>query len=314
MSETVAARTALRTALRLRQSGVLLFSLTPPRRGESTDRIREIAAVTLRRLDALDLDGLILYDLDDEADRNPAERPFPYLPTLDPGRYHAEYLHGWDREAIIYRCVGKYGERELRTWLAGVDPSQVLSVFVGPSSGDKEVRTGLRRAHELRREVNPGLVTGAVVISERHARRQDEHRRMLTKQELGCDFFVSQVVYDIAATKNLISDYAHECRTRGLDPRPVIFTLSLCGSPRTLEFLSWLGVEVPRWLQQSIRHAGDPLGESFRQVRHIARDLTGFCDHLGVPHGFNIESVSIRKAEIEAATELTAEVAALLNR
>ncbi|GIF17773.1 hypothetical protein BJ973_009262 [Actinoplanes tereljensis] len=310
MSDLVAAQT-LRTALRRRRSGVLLFSLTPPRRSESEDRIREIAAVTLERLTALDLDGLILYDLDDEADRNAAERPFPYLPTLDPGRYHAEFFGGWDRQSIIYRCVGKYDEQELRTWLTHADPNRVLSVFVGPSSGDKAVRTGLRRAHELRRELNPDLVTGAVAISERHARRQDEHLRMLAKQDLGCDFFVSQVIYDIAATKNLISDYAHECRTRGIEPRTVIFTLSLCGSLKTLEFLRWLGVEVPRWLQQSISHAGDPLGESFRHVLHIARDLAGFCEDLGVPHGFNIESVSIRKAEIEAAAELATEVAAL---
>lgn len=286
---------------------MLVFSVTPPKLDTAEERIKEIAEVTLDRLAALDIDGLILYDIDDESDRRP-DRVFPYLPTLDPGRYHAEYLTGWRQPTIIYRCVGKYSEDELTGWMTGTD-DQVMSVFVGPSSGGKEVRTTLRRAQELRAEVRPGLPLGAVVIPE----RAGEHLRMLTKQERGASFFVSQVVYHVNAMKNLLSDYFYECRERGATPRTMIFTLSLCGSLRTLEFVRWLGVDVPRWLENSIRHSDDPLAESYRQCVAIARDLIDFCEHLGLPYGFNIESVSIRKAEIQASTELAAEVGRMLR-
>ncbi|WP_328466478.1 5,10-methylenetetrahydrofolate reductase [Actinoplanes sp. NBC_00393] len=289
-------------------SGVLLFSITPPRRSATEERVKEIAEVTLDRLSRLDLDGLILYDIDDESDRNPEERPFPYLPTLDPAHYYTGYLSGWRQPVIIYRCVGKYAEDELRTWMTGADPS-VLGVFVGASSGSKVVRTGLRRAQELRAETRPDLPLGAVVIGE----RRDEHLRMLAKQERGTSFFISQVIYHVNETKNLISDYFYECRTRGVEPRTIIFTLSLCGSLKTLEFVRWLGVDVPRWLENSIRHAPDPLAESYRQCVAIANDLATFCEHLGVPYGFNVESVSIRKAEIEASTHLATEIASLLR-
>jgi hypothetical protein len=294
-------------------SGMLLFGLTPPRRSETEQRVKEIAEATLGRLAGLDLDGLILYDIDDESDRNPGERPFPYLPTLDPARYYAEHLGGWDRPTVIYRCVGKYHEQDLRDWLRQADPQRALGVFVGPSSGDKPVRTDLRRAHAARQEVCPDLPLGGVVIGERHTRRGDEHLRMLTKQERGCTFFVSQVIYHVNETKNLVSDYFYECRARGGTPRTVIFTLSLCGSLKTLQFLRWLGVDVPRWLQNSIRYAGDPLTESYHQALQIARDLIDFCEHLGVPYGFNVESVSIRKAEIAATTELAADISTLLR-
>ncbi|GID44530.1 hypothetical protein Aca07nite_18050 [Actinoplanes capillaceus] len=303
-------RPPLRQLLAEARSGVLVFSITPPRSHATEDRISEIAEVTLKRLGALDLDGLILYDIDDESDRNPDERPFPYLPTLDPARYYSRHLAaGWREPVIIYRCVGKYPEDELRGWLAGAG-EQMLTVFVGASSGGKPVHTGLRRAQELRNEVRPDLPLGAVVIGE----RRDEHLRMLAKQELGVGFFVTQVIYHLNDTKNLLSDYYLECRERGVDPRTVIFTLSLCGSLKTLEFVRWLGVDVPRWLENAIRHSPDPLAESYRQCMLIARDLIDFCEHLGIPYGFNIESVSIRKAEIEATTELATEVATLLNR
>jgi hypothetical protein len=291
------------------RSGVLLFALTPPRRSAPAERVKEIAAVTLDRLAPLDVDGLVLYDIDDESDRNPAERPFPYLPTLDPATYYADHLGDWDRPVVIYRCVGKYAPAELGAWLRGCDAGRVLSVFVGPSSGAKPARTDLRAAQALRGSLRPELPLGGVVISE----RADEHLRMLAKQERGCTFFVSQVVYDVNETKNLVSDYFYACAARGVPPRTVIFTLSLCGSLKTLEFLRWLGVEVPRWLRDSLSHAGDTLAESYRQTTAIARDLADFCAHLGMPYGFNVESVSIRKAEIEATTDLAAEVAALLR-
>jgi hypothetical protein len=167
------------------RSGVLLFGILPPRRSATPERVREIAEITIGRLAGLDLDGLILYDIDDESDRVAGERPFPYLPTLDPAEFHADHLGAWDRPAVIYRCVGKYAEDELRSWLRDTDPERVLSVFVGPSSGDKPVRTDLRRAQSLRAEIRPELPLGAVVIPERHARRGDEHLRMLAKQENG---------------------------------------------------------------------------------------------------------------------------------
>jgi 5,10-methylenetetrahydrofolate reductase len=189
----------------------------------------------------------------------------------------------------------------------------VLSVFVGASSGGKPVRTDLRRAHAQREEVRPDLPLGAGVISERHARGGDEHLRMLTKHERGCSFFISQVVYDLNATKTLVSDYFYGCRERGVTPRPLIFTLSLCGSAKTLEFLQWLGVDVPRWLENTLRHSPDPLADSYRECLAIARDPHDFCRRLGVPHGFHVESVSIRRAEIEAATQLAAELGSLLR-
>ena len=295
------------------RSGVLLFGITPPRQSTTPERRKKIAAVTLERLSALDIDGLILYDITDESDRNASDRPFPYLPTVDPASFHAEHLGAWDRPVVIYRCVGKYHEDELRAWLHGADPGRVLSVFVGASASDQAVRTSLRRAQELRAEIRPELPLGAVVISERHARSGDEHHRMLAKQERGCGFFISQVTYDVGGTKNLISDYFYACREKAVPPRPMIFTLSLCGSEKTLDFLTWLGVDVPRWLANALRHAPDPLEESYRECLAIARDLRAFCLRLGMPYGFHVESVSIRKAEIEGATRLAAELGTLLR-
>ncbi|MEU5538643.1 5,10-methylenetetrahydrofolate reductase [Streptomyces sp. NPDC020362] len=292
------------------EGGVLLFGITPPRLSTTPERIREITAATLARLDFLDVDGLALYDIADESDRNPAERPFPYLPTIDPAVYHAEYLGGWNRPAVIYRCVGKYTEAELRTWLQMADTDRVLSVFVGASSKGKAVRTGLSEAQALRLDARPDLLLGGVAITE----RPEEHQRLLAKQQAGCAYFISQVIYNADAAKTMVSDYYYACRERQLEPKPVLFTLSVCGSVKTLAFLKWLGVDVPRWLENSLRHADDTLAESYQHCLANARDLIAFCRKLGMPFGFLVESVSIRRVEIEASVALAAELGGLLGR
>ena len=289
-----------------REGEFLLFAMTPPRQAASAERAQEIADVTLERLRSLELDGLVLYDIDDESTRNPEERPFPFLPTMDPAVYLARHLAAWSAPVVVYRAVGRYSEPELRSWLSTQDADRLLSVFVGASSHDQPVKTSLARAQELRAEVRPDLLLGGVAIPERHTRRGEEHLRLLAKQAVGCCFFVTQVVYDVNAAKNLVSDYRYECLARGVAAVPIVFTFSVCGSMKTLEFLSWLGVDVPRWIQNELRHADDTLEVSYEQALATARELMAYCRRLGVPFGLNVESVSIRRAEIESSVSLAA--------
>ncbi|WP_310961805.1 methylenetetrahydrofolate reductase [Nocardioides terrisoli] len=304
----------LRQLISERKSEFLLFAVTPPRAAASGQRAQEVADVTRERLETLDLDGLVLYDIDDESDRNEEERPFPFLPTMDPARFLDKHLAALQLPAVVYRAVGKYPEPELRSWMAAQDPDRLMTVFVGASSRDRHVTTSLARAMQLRAEMRPDLLLGGVAIPERHTRRGQEHQRLIAKQSAGCSFFVTQVVYDVNAAKNLVSDYRYECEARGIAPMPIVFTFSVCGSMRTLEFLRWLGVDVPRWIQNDLRHAEDTLAASYQLALAAARELIEYCRRLGVPFGINVESVSIRRAEIEAAVRLAAQLRAELSR
>jgi hypothetical protein len=296
-----------------RGSEFLIFALTPPRLATDVERVQQIADATKERLGTLGLDGLILYDIDDESARNADERPFPFTPTIDPADYLANHLAMWPTPVIVYRAVGKYPNSELRAWLSAQDPSRVMTVLVGASTRNTAVGTSLAEAQVMRKEVSSGLSSGAVAIPERHSRRGDEHLRLLAKQAAGSTFFVTQVVYDVNAAKNLISDYHYECQTRGTAPIPIVFTFSVCGSMKTLDFLGWLGVDVPRWIENDLKHATDTLEASYQQAFDTATELIGFCRALGVPFGINVESVSIRRVEIEASVRLAAELRTRLH-
>jgi len=304
----------LATRIGAGQGGFVLFAITPPRESTPAARLPEIARSTAERLAHLDLDGLVLYDIDDESSRNPTARPFPFSPTLDPAVYRAEHLREWQTPVVIYRAVGKYRRDDLSAWISEQDPRSTLTVMVGAASSGATPSVALAEAQAMREDLNPDLLLGGVAIPERHSRRENEHLRLIAKQEAGCRFFVTQVVYDVNAAKNLVSDYRYECEARGLSPVPVVFTFSVCGSMKTLEFLRWLGVDVPRWIENDLRHATNPLAASLEQAASTAIELIDYCRRLGVPFGLNIESVSIRREEIDASVELAAQLTAHLRR
>ena len=83
-------------------------------------------------------------------------------------------------------------------------------------------------------------------------------------------------------------------RARGTTPVPVVLTFSPCGSPRTLALLKWLGIAVPRWLENELLDARDAL-RHLRAARQesIAADVLSFAHDRQIPVGINVESVSI---------------------
>src|SRR4029079_4109946 len=126
----------------------------------------------------------------------------------------------------------------------------------------------------------------------------------LAKQDRGCRFFITQSVYDAGSTKSLLSDYALSLQTSNRSPVPVVLTFSPCGSVRTLEFMKWLGISFPRWLENELRHSTDTLERSIDLCERVFIDVHHYAREKYLPIGINVESVSIRKSEVDASVEL----------
>jgi len=297
-----------------RETNILLYGITPPKKGNEADKIRDIAERQMARLRAHDIDGLILYDIQDEATRTDEERPFPFIETLDPYDYAQQHLAELAVPKIIYRAVGKYAPDELADFLNDASPEQTLTVFVGAASRSQKVALTLPKAYRLKQETGSELVLGGVTIPERHTSKGDEHLRVFEKIAQGCRFFVSQGVYDINASKNLLSEYYYYGREQGIPLAPIIFTLTPCGSQKTLQFMKWLGISIPKWLENELIHSPDTIDRSLEFCEQNWLELKRFADEKGIPIGCNVESVAIRKVEVDASIELLERVARSMGR
>ncbi len=292
----------------------LTYGITPPKVSTPEPRRREIARVQANRIARLPIDALIVYDLQDESSRTDVERPFPFLRAIDPLEYAYDYLDGVARPKVVYRSVSGLQAPELVDWLRRLHDRGGAAVLVGAPSKTQRVSLQLADAYRARRAALPQLPLGGVVIAERHEARGGEDERLLHKLEQGCTFFISQAVYSVTASKNLLSDLYYRCQETGRAPPPLLLTLSPCGSKKTLEFMAWLGISVPRWLQNELLHAHDILAKSVELSVLTFAELSDFALEKGIQLGCNVESVSLQKAEIDASVELVNRVAKILGR
>ncbi len=292
----------------------LTYGITPPKESSPEGRRREIARVQAERIAKLPVDALVVYDLQDESSRTDMERPFPFLKTIDPLDYAFDYLRAVPQPKIVYRSVSGQDEVALVKWLLRLEQEGGATVLVGAPSHEQKVSLRLSEAYRIRRSAAPNLPLGGVLIAERHERHGDEVDRVSRKVDQGCQFFISQAVYSVTASKNVISDLFYRCRAEGRPVPTLLVTLGPCGSEKTLDFMRWLGISVPRWLQNELTHARDILERSVELSLAAFEELHDFADEKGIRLGCNVESVSLRKAEIDASVEMVHRVAAILGR
>jgi hypothetical protein len=296
------------------QAGILTYGITPPKRSYTPERLAEVAQRQITRIRQLPLDALVIYDIQDESLRTDAPRPFPYLPCVEPVRYAYDALAALEVPKVVYRSVASITRAQLSEDLERIAVHGDLTVLVGAASHQQSAPLSLDEAYTLARQRHPGLPLGGVLIAERHEQRHTEHERALKKMAAGCRFFISQGVYAVAASKNLLSDFYYRCQAEDRPMPPVLVTLSPCGSLKTLEFMRWLGISVPRWLENDLRHARDILQTSIDVCANILDDLQDFAKTRGIPLGCNVESVSLSKVEIDASVELFRRAARCLGR
>lgn len=289
------------------QAGIVLYGLTPPKIHLDENERQRIAGIWRNRIEAMGVDGIVLYDLQDESSRNQNERVFEFIQTIEPEGYYENYLKT-DVEAVIYRVVGKYSEDEFTQILRS--QSSNLNVFVGASSRDQEIKLKLEKAYKIALQESSSLMVGGICIPERHAKNTSEHLKVASKSISGCKFFITQAVYNLENAKKFIDDYAN----LGVKKHPIIFTFTPCGSLKTLEFMKWLGIGIPEHFEQKLMASEDILQASVNLSLELFNFLYKYGVAKGISIGANIESVSARKVEIEASLRLVEGVKRIIKR
>lgn len=114
--------------------------------------------------------------------------------------------------------------------------------------------------------------------------------------------------------KKFLVDYAGAADESHMPRLPMIFTLTPCGSEKTLRFMQWLGFDIPAWLENDLSKTHDILSRSLEVCRTLAEEILEFAGGLRIPVGFNMESVAIRREEIEASLDLVRSVRKLQQK
>lgn len=283
--------------------GVYFIGTTPPKIDTPLDEVSAIADKLLERIKDISVDGLIVYDIQDENSRTSKPRPFPFKLTHDP-RYYSFLLNQKSlRPVITYKSVSQSDVESFDQWLDDAWHKFNVRelVLVGSPSTKNNISLPLSKGYQRIVENSNEFFTGGVTIAERHANKGNEHERLIEKNQQGCNFFVSQAIYNPQETIDVLTRYAIECKKRGLKPQRMILTFSPCGSEKTLNFIEWLGVSVPEATSLRILNAKNPLHESIRICCNSLNQILDAVVIYDLPLGLNIESLTNRKEEIDGS-------------
>jgi hypothetical protein len=289
----------------------LTYAIAPPNQSTPPERREAIAAKQSARIASLPIEALLVYDVQDEAARTVSERPFPFAPKVDPLTYAFEALKLGALPRVVYRAVAEQDGDSLRAWLAALQARGGLAVLVGAPAPQASASLSLPQAFALCQGETPQLPFGGVVIPERHPAGGAEDARVWSKMQLGCRFFVSQTVWCVATTKELLRALHVRSEREQQAAPPILFTFSPCGSAQTLEFLQWLGVAMPDAVKAELLGAKDMLARSVDLASDAFAEIRDFAEDLGLTIGCNVESVTARAAETDASIELLQRIARL---
>ena len=262
--------------------GVYLIGTTPPKIGTDKAQLKTIAEKLLGRLHEIEYDGVIIYDIQDESSRTNQDRPFAFKQTVDPREYSHLLRNLSAQDVITYKSVAQRGVGEFKDWLSETKNDYDLQnvVLVGSPSSIGDIKLSLPDAYKAMAEQSDDFFLGGVTIAERHSSKQNEHERLIEKTAQGCQFFISQAVYDAQATIELITSYARTCKAQGITPQRIILTFTPCGGEKTLEFMQWLGISVPEATKWRMLDADNTLSESVRICRENLDLILKSCAHL----------------------------------
>lgn len=283
--------------------GVYFIGTTPPKSDTPLEQVENIASKLLERVSDIDFDGLIVYDIQNEDSRTNKPRPFPFKTTHDPRHYSALLNQKSARPVITYKSVVQSSIQDFEKWANDAWDNYGVRdiVLVGSPSKSNNISLPLADAYQTLVNNDNDFFIGGVTIAERHAIKGNEHERLIEKYQQGCQFFISQAIYNPQATIDMLTRYAIECKKQNIKPQRFILTFSPCGSNKTLEFIEWLGVSVPEATSLRILNAEKPLYESIRICLNSLRQILDAVLPYDLPLGLNIESLTNRKEEIDGS-------------
>ena len=245
-----------------REAGICLYGFAPPKRSTAPDQLAQIAAQQMERLRALDIDGVIVYDIQDEAERTVAAASVSVpADVLARGVRARAPRPSLTLPKIVYRCVAGDTRESFVDW---VRPRAPTAQPLGAGRrAEPAARVGLSWTRPTRwsQQHAPELILGGIAIAERHARRHDEHERILRQdgRRLPLLRHPGGLRRDLDASR-CSRTTRWRCGDRGDAPLPIVLTFSPCGSEKTLAFMKWLGIAFPRWLENDLRVARRPAG------------------------------------------------------
>lgn len=266
-----------------------MFEVMPPQRRAS----HAVTTATIARIKEVveSLDPVKLINIPEVTEEN--YEGVPLYKHQDVSEF-GSLLYNSIKIDVVANKVTTYlkSEQEFKVWLdKAVDTYRIKHfVFVG---GNTHMRKypghSVVRANRIASQID-GIKIGNICIPS----RPDEVDRLITKTESGASFFTTQLVFESASMKYLLTEYSAKCKEKGINPAAFYVSMAPAHSQFDIDFFKWLGANLPGHIEAEMRDSSDITGFSTALAAKTYSEISGFVKDkkIKVDVSPNIEVIS----------------------
>jgi 5,10-methylenetetrahydrofolate reductase len=283
----------LRNKILNSQLPVVVYEIIPPRIVDGTiesysEKISSLLSQT--HIDAINIPEI-------HAEESRGKRPVGDRVRAEPREFGRLIQESVGIEAIVNRvCVHGGFEQQEEWFRSTLDEFGIENfVIVGGESSEinypgPNVIESAKMLREITLEDKTEIFLGGICLPS----RKNESERMLRKSQNGVEFFTTQVIYDSEDVSKMIGHYERACENSGVSPKRILLSFAPISTKKNLDFLKWLGVEIPEPTEKYIFE--EPGEINNRSIEVSTKILDEIIQHINeheimVPIGLNIEHI-----------------------
>ena len=282
-----------RDKVRKAKRPVVVYEILPPREKDGT--LDSYAEKISSLLSQTHIDAINIPEVHDENERG--ERPVQNLKRAEAREFGRLLQDSVGIEAIVNRVTVHDNFESQKNWIKETfydyDIENLILVG-GESSKIQYEGLSVNSASEyITRDLNSGrfdFFCGGISIPSRKV----ESEKLLKKGSNGIEFFTTQVLYDSKKIKKMLKHYNDLCKKNQVLPRRILLSFAPVSSKKNIDFLKWLGVEIPLQTEKRlISEDSNMTNESLKIATEILEDIleSNEKNKINVPVGLNVEHI-----------------------
>tara|TARA_B100000242_G_scaffold147056_1_gene104825 strand:- start:123 stop:1070 length:948 start_codon:yes stop_codon:yes gene_type:complete len=304
----------IRDKIKKPQRPVVAYEILPPREKDGT--LNTYAETISSLLSQTHIDAINIPEVHDEIGRG--ERPVSNQERGEPRKFGMLLQDIVGIEAIINRVVVHMPMKKQMEWIQETHSKYEIDnlIIVGGESSKQQypgptVNESLKRISEVNRHRKSNILCGGICIPS----RKKESKNLISKSKFGAEFFTTQVLCDSGNVVRMIKNYQERCDRANTFPRRILLSFAPVSSQRNINFLKWLGVEIPKDTERYLN--GRPGAMTDRSLDVAIEVLNEILDYiiqnnLRVPVGLNVEH--IMSYNFQSSVEMLQELANIYRK
>ena len=269
---------------------VVVYEILPPRQKDGT--LNSYAENISSLLSQTHIDAVNIPEVRDEVARG--ERPVKNQIRAEPREFGRLLQDIVGIEAIVNRVVVHQDLEKDMEWFEETYTNYEIENLIAVGGDSRRIKypgPSVNKALKaIKNDSKLDILCGGISIPS----REKESLNLIEKSTNGSEFFTTQVLYDSSKIIKMISHYQKRCDELRTFPRRLLLSFAPVSSKKNIDFLKWLGVEIPEGTESFLIENEKNMVERSMEISvSVLKKTLSFLNEnkIIVPIGLNVEHI-----------------------